>query len=124
MQTPYTFARSTHGELFAETVIPMGADRRELRIDTRKGFRGLRTSATVVQVSEDGRSHTHAMGLGSRMTGDYSERIEECDRSVRATEKTIRAMHERARLQADAILARARDWYAVQAARRAETAPA
>ena len=112
----YTFARSTHGDLFAETVIPLGTDRRELRIDTRKGFRGLRTSATVVQVNEDGRSYTHA--IGARMTGDFSERIEECNRSVRATEKTIRAMHERARLQADEIMTRARAWYAEQAARR------
>ena len=108
-----TVRRSQYGDLFAETVVPLGADRRELRIDTRKGFRGLRTSATVVQVSEDGRSFTHAMGLGTGL-GDFSRTLRQQDPKVRATEKAIRSLHADALTEIDATLAAARAHYAAK----------
>ena len=56
MNLTTTVARNMHNVLVAETVIQLGADRRELRIQTRKDSHrgGLQSTARVVQVSECG----------------------------------------------------------------------
>lgn len=72
------------------TKIPLGFDRRELRIETGKASRGgIAVDARVVQLSECGRMHTHAYGLGAG--GDFSKVIEV--RPVRGTEKALLDLH-------------------------------
>lgn len=100
-----TYSRDRDGKAQAETVIPLGFDRRELRITTRKSFRpGIQSQAQVVQVSEDGKSHSFAM------FADYNTRLEE-DRMARCTEKTIAAMHARALEGIEDVLTAARAHY-------------
>jgi hypothetical protein len=92
-----TTRRNMHGQLVRETVIPLGFDRRELRVETRKhSFRPfIETSASVVQVSEDGRSYTHRFGM-SRVpnpeTCDYRKTVTSVQ--GRATEKALAAQHD------------------------------
>jgi hypothetical protein len=93
-----TIRRDYRGALRAETMIPLGVDRRELRITTSKGQRGLSCHASVVQVSEDGQCFSFAM------FSDYSKRLA-CDHNARATEKTVRAMHAAALAEIPAVLA-------------------
>lgn len=87
-------SKDRQGITRALSVLPLGFDRRELRIETRKhSFRGgVYCSATVVQVSEDGRSYTHAMSYGA--AGDFSKTLAH-EKAARATEKAIGTMHER-----------------------------
>lgn len=70
------------------TKIPLGFDRRELRIETGKASRGgIEVDARVVQLSECGRTHSHAYGRG----GDYSKVIGA--RAARGTEKALLDLH-------------------------------
>ena len=77
--------------LRASTVVDLGFDRRELRIETSKGSCGIDTRATVVQVSEDGKSATYALNYGGG--GDFSVKLG-TPLAKPATEKNIRAQHE------------------------------
>lgn len=100
-----TYSRDREGKAQAETIIPLGFDRRELRIKTHKSYRpGLQSQAQVVQVSEDGNSYSFAM------FSDYSTRLEE-DKVARCTEKTIAAMHARALEGIEDVLTAARAHY-------------
>lgn len=103
--TSYTFGRNMRNELKAKSAIPLGIERRELRIETQKRSRGLSAHASVVQVSADGLSFTWAP------FSDFSESVE-ADPSARCTEKAIRAMHERALAKLPALIARAAKHYA------------
>ena len=84
----YIITRNARNELRAESVVPLGFDRRELRISTHKTYRGLACGATVVQVAEDGRTFTHVL------LRDFSRQLV-CNPKARATETNIRVMHER-----------------------------
>lgn len=81
------------GGLRRVTRVPLGFDRRELRIETRRSIwrKTLETSATVVQVHEDGNGYTHALGLGTGC-GDFSARVAES--AARATEAAIVRQHD------------------------------
>lgn len=108
--------RNARGELQAQTRIPLGSDRRELRITTDKGYRGgLDCDARVVQVSEDGCSYQHAFGLARDGSGDFSKNLA-TDRTKRATAKAIETMHRECLALAPAVLDEARAYYAAQAA--------
>jgi hypothetical protein len=112
MSNVYTtkVSRDHSGKLSAETIIPLGSDRRELRIYTYKGNRGLTCNASVFQVSEDGRSFNHAIGFG--LCGDFSTTLG-VDANARGTEKAICALHAKCLAEkGEVILASARDWYA------------
>lgn len=111
--------RNMRGDLYAETVMPLGYARRELRIRTDKCARGLSADATVVQVSEDGRSHTHAFSLSRFGQGDYSKQLR-LDQKARATEKAIRTMHADALRDVGAVLDEAHAHYAARARAGAE----
>ena len=106
MTTPLQFTgrRNMRGDLQAESAFPLGFDRRELRVSTYKTSVGMVCYASVVQVDEDGRSHTH------EMFGDYSKRLA-ANPSMRCTEKNIRAMHGAALAGIDAVLTEARAKY-------------
>lgn len=99
-------ARNQHGDLQAETALPLGRDRRELRITTRKNTvrKSLETRAIVVQVSEDGLTFSHAIGFGSG--GDFSQRLAEAP-GARTTEKALRNQHSSALALAQGTLAAA-----------------
>lgn len=103
-----TIKRNHEGKLVAETRIELGFDRRELRIDTQKNHNhyggGVKTGATVVQVSEDGMSYTHVFGLAG--DGDWSRTLIH-DKTARGTEKTITAQHSTALIDLEAIKAAA-----------------
>lgn len=116
----FELKRDASGSVFAETCIPLGFERRELRIKTRKAYRGgVQCSAMVVQVSVDRRSYTYAMGLGGG--GDFSIDIAR-EPKARTTEKTVRAMHAAGLLRVDEILARARAHYPQGSASEAQAA--
>lgn len=84
--------------LEAETRVPLGFDRRELRITTGKGSRGVYTGCQVVQVAADG------LGFSFLMYGDFGKVLNQ-DKAARATEKTIRTMHASALVGVDAVVA-------------------
>lgn len=112
----FQVTRTPRGELQAQTCIPLGTDRRELRITTDKAYRGgIECEASVVQMSEDGRSYTHAFAMSSHGKGDFRKTLA-TDRTKRATEKALATMHAAALAGADAVLQEARDFYALQAA--------
>lgn len=112
MSNAYAVRRTLHGDLEITTAEPLGADRRELRITTRRnsGRRTLQARAAVVQVSEDGRSYTHAFSLSRQGCGDFSAVLIEAP--GRATEKALTALHLQALQQLPEVLTRARAWYA------------
>lgn len=85
-------SRDRWNNLSATTCIPLGFDNRELRIQTRKHsiHGGIYCNAFVVTITPMG--YSHAIGLGAG--GDFSKTLDQ-DRSARATEKAIRAMHQR-----------------------------
>lgn len=100
-----TIDRDRDNALRASTVIPLGFDRREMRITTTKSIRGgIRSNANVVQVAEDGRSYSYAM------FGDFSTQLE-ADKGMRCTEKNVLAMHSRALEGIADVLATARAFY-------------
>lgn len=102
--------RDRAGKLSARTCIPLGTERRELRITTSKDYRhGVSTDARVVQLSHDGMSWTHAIGLAGR--GDFSKKLWH-DPSARATEKRLRDMHAASLADVDALVAEAPEHYA------------
>ncbi len=110
--------------LRATTDIDLGNERRMLRFETSKrSSGGLSTFATVHQVSEDGRSITHAIGFGIPGMGDFSRLVEQ-EREWRCTEKNVRTLHERALERVEAITAMAREHYVQQAAKKAAEAGA
>lgn len=118
----FELKRDDQGSLFAETCIPLGFERRELRIKTRKAYRGgVQSSAMVVQVSVDQRSFTHVMGFGGG--GDFSVELAR-DPKARTTEKTVRALHAAALLGVDDVLAKARVHYSKPMAPAADGGPA
>ena len=100
----YVLTRREGGALAAESIYPLRFDRRELRILTMKGSRGLFCNAQCVQVSADGRSYTFAM------FSDYRKVMAE-DRAARATERAIRALHESAMAGLPAVVAACRAHY-------------
>jgi hypothetical protein len=105
----FAIDRDMRGSLRAQTRVPLGADRRELHVTTSKGFRGLQCTAIVVQIADDGRSHSHAMSFGAN-GGDFSRRLS-ADPAARCTEKTIRATHEAALQQLPDLLQAAHAHY-------------
>lgn len=95
------------GPLRAETHIPLGFDRRELRISTGKSSRGgLSCTANVVQVDEDGRT------IRFVVFGDYSKQLAR-DNAMRCTEKNLLAMHSSALSYIDGVIAEVRAFYKV-----------
>jgi hypothetical protein len=112
-EVPVIVKRSSRGELSAKTVVPLGFDRRELRIETSKSYNGgVDCSATCVQVDVDGFGYSCRLGLGG--DGDYSKRLV-VERDMRATEKNIRKVHAAALAQLDQVLAEVRAKYAAHA---------
>ena len=97
MSYQVSISRDMRGALNAETCIPLGQNRRELRISTRKTSRGMVCSAMAVQVSEDGRSYMFAP------FSDFGRTLAH-DRAARCTEKTVRAMHAAGLAQADDLI--------------------
>jgi hypothetical protein len=111
---PTTVKRSSRGELSAMTVVPLGFDRRELRVETSKSYNGgVDCSATCVQVDANGFGYSLRLGLGG--DGDYSKRLVVA-RGMRATEKNIRAVHAQALAQLDQVLAEVNAKYTREAA--------
>lgn len=96
-----TVKRNRDG-LEAETRIPLGFDRRELRITTSKGSRGVYTGALVVQVTDRGFTFV--------LCQDYRKTLAQ-DKAARATEKTIRTMHAAVLANVDAVVAEAKAFY-------------
>jgi hypothetical protein len=88
--TAYTLDRNNRGELRARTVITLGFDSRELHIETRKGSRGgVECSAAVFRRTADGLGLEHAFGRG----GDFRRTLKHAP-NARATERTLRTVHE------------------------------
>ena len=111
MQT--TISRDREGKLRALTIIDLGSERRQLRIETSKcSFKpGVETGATVVQASEDGLSYTHSFSFGGE--GDFSRRL--ChNAALRGTERAISAQHQSVLAGVDAIIAAAKAHYATK----------
>lgn len=107
--------RNTHGNLIAETRIDLGADHRQLWITTEKSARGgIGCAASVMQVSEDGRSFTHSFALSRFGKGDFRKTVAH-DTTKRATVKALETMHAAALLTVETLLAEARAFYAAQA---------
>jgi hypothetical protein len=101
--------RDRAGKLSAESCIPLGTERRELRIITSKDYRqGVSTDVRVFQQTEDGFGWTHAFGLAGG--GDFSKKVGH-DHQARATEKKLRDMHTDALRDLDTLLAEAREHY-------------
>lgn len=108
------FDRDSQDKKFrGETVIPLGFDRRELRITTSKHPWNptIDTQARVVQVSEDSRSYSHVIGVAG--TGDFSVKLR--SNPLRATEKNIRVQHEEALKSVETLFAQALAHYRVPA---------
>jgi hypothetical protein len=101
--------RTMHGDLQAETRIPLGFDNKELRITTSKWGGGKVTArASVVTITDVG--YTFAIGIFGSGKGDYSKTV--AWEQTRATEKAIRRVHAQALAQAYGIEAEARAHYA------------
>lgn len=80
----------------------------ELEITTRKSIRGgVHCSASVFRIGDRLRTHTFGLGAG----GDFSKNLEE-DRAARCTEKTVKAMHERAVAKLADLVEEAKAYYA------------
>lgn len=99
----FTLTRDRDG-VSAETSIPLGVDRRELRITTNKFTRGLWCQANVVQLAEDGR------GFSFVLHQDYSKVLAK-DPAARATKNNICAMHARALANIEPVLVEVRAQY-------------
>lgn len=115
MSTAYEIVlkRDRWDKLSANTTIPLGAERRELRIHTSKSGNGVVScSADVVQRSEDGLSYQQAFALSKYSRGDYCKTLAHV-LQARATEKTIRTMHAAALAGIDAVLTEARAHYGI-----------
>ncbi len=85
-----------------------------LQIETAKGYNG--GICTVARVIWQGDTfHVHALGMGSGR-GDFFATV--LQTPGRCTEKTVKAQHEEVLTHADAILAHARQFYAMQAQQR------
>lgn len=94
------------GPLELTTKIPLGRDRRELRICTvKRSLGGIAADARVVQISECGRFASYASGL----RGDFQTIVER--RQVRGTEKALLDLHMTALAKAEELLASARSYY-------------
>lgn len=95
--------------LAAETEILLDeATKRWLHISTGK-VTGAGIKCTASVCVHDGTSRIHAIGFGTP-GGDFWRTVEH-DRAGRATEKNIRAMHDRALARIEEILALARAHY-------------
>lgn len=110
-----------NGSLQLSTVIPLGADRREMEIRTYKQDTGgtIVCRVSVSQVSEDGAFRSHVIGFGKE--GDFS-----CRHGVakaRATPKALYALHQAALNDAEALLTAAREHYAQKSRETAEPEP-
>ena len=81
---------------------------------SKDGHGGLKTTASVSQLSEDGTSRTHAIGFGSP-SGDFWRTVEH-EREARCTERNVRAIHARALERFDTIKQQALDHYAARKA--------
>lgn len=90
----------------AESEIPL-IGRRVLKVHTRKTSRGLRCSASAVELSADGRSYTWVM------FGDFGEKLAD-NPTARCTEKTVKEMHAAALVDIEAVKARALAFYAAK----------
>ena len=96
--------RNYSGDLNAETIIPMGFDRRELRVSTRKSSRGgLHSSAQCVQVDPDGNAYRFIV------FGDFNASLGSMP--GRCTEKNIRAQHAAALAGIEPVLDKCRAFY-------------
>lgn len=98
----------------AETEIPL-IGRRVLKVHTRKTSRGLRCSASAVELSADGLSYTWVM------FGDFGEKLAD-NPTARCTEKTVKEMHAAALVDIEAVKARALAFYAAKAEKDAKEA--
>lgn len=87
----FAVTRNVRGDLEARSAFPLGFERRELRIHTYKSYYGVVSIATVVQVSEDGRSYSYAAGLGANV-GDFNRRVFH-EPKMRATAANIKRVH-------------------------------
>jgi hypothetical protein len=111
---PYTFGRTTRGDLQASTIITLDATmRREIHLTTEKHCNGgLSCVATVYRITEDGRGRTHAFSF-CKGQGDFRRTLKYAPKT-RATEKAIRAMHEACIAELPAVCEQARAFYAAQ----------
>jgi hypothetical protein len=109
----FAVTRDHNGKLEAVSTFPLG-ERRELRITTDKGYKGLSCDAMVRQLSESGNSWTHAFSLSRFSKGDYSRTLV-LDKAKRATEKSIATMHAAGLLRLDEVMAEVKAHYEVQA---------
>ncbi|PTT79235.1 hypothetical protein DBR42_21780 [Pelomonas sp. HMWF004] len=110
-----------NGALQLSTVIPLGADRREMEIRTYKQDTGgtIVCRVSVSQISECGAFRSHVIGFGKE--GDFS-----CRHGVakaRATPKALHALHRAALNDVETLLAAAREHYAQKALQTAEPEP-
>lgn len=103
----YVLSRDSRGKLSALTEERLDQDRRALRLETWKTTRGIQSTAMGIQYSEDGTMYQHAVGLAGG--GDYWKRVAVVP--GRATEKAIRAAHERALESLPSLLNEARAHY-------------
>jgi hypothetical protein len=63
-----------------------------LTIDTGKSYNGgIRSTATVFWCN--GRSRSHAFGIGNTASGDWSKQLKQTERTVKATQKAIDRQH-------------------------------
>lgn len=104
-----TIKRDMRGHLRAETVAPLGFDRRELHITTMKhSGGGVWTHVQCVQADPDGR------GFRFIVFGDFNRTLS-VHRAARCTQAVIEATHATALVGLDTLLADAKAFYAAKA---------
>lgn len=107
--------RDRDGTLRVSTVVALGVDRRELRIETKKSNGGrVKCGADVFTVSENGLVVYCRISFAGDRSGDYSKVL--AAEAVRATEKNLRAVHAAGMEKFDAVMAEVRDWYGIKEA--------
>lgn len=86
------------------TKVDLGFDRRVLRVETGKATRGIACSASVVQMSPDGRTFSCVLFQ------DYRKTLVR-DVNARATAKAVRTMHDAGLALLDTVIAEVREQY-------------
>lgn len=96
------------GSFQGTTKVPLGFERRELRIQTRKNTArgGVDSVAMVVQLNEDDAGFTFAFGRG----GDFFQTLQH-EPKARCTETTVRRMHNLAISNLAGLIESARTHY-------------
>lgn len=106
-------SRNDRDQLRVESCIPLGAERREIHVSTRRSYdKAVVCSAHVRQQSEDGHSWTIIMGLAG--DGDWSAELER--RAVRGTRDNLVAAHRAGLAKLMALLPAIKAQYGIQEA--------